>query len=137
MEKECPRCQSHQVIKSGFIGEKQRFKCKKCAYFFTVDKLGKQIDQYYIVKALQLYLEGISYREIERILGVSHVTVMNWVKRYKLQNPDPNIYKPTYKVLKHSELIELMQKKDFLKNAGMIITELGDKYMVIRWERFR
>jgi hypothetical protein len=29
-------------------------------------KIGK-IDDYYVTKALQLYLEGLSYREIERI----------------------------------------------------------------------
>lgn len=137
MEKACPKCQSEKIVKSGFIKEKQRFKCKSCNYFFTVDKLGKQIDTYYIIKAIQLYLEGISYREIERLLGISHVTVMNWVKKYKIQNPKPNLYKPTYKVLKHNELMEHMSDPNFLKDAGMVITELGDKYMMIKWERFR
>jgi hypothetical protein len=30
-----------------------------------------------------------------------------------------------------------MADKKNLHGAGMIITEVGDKYMVIRWERFR
>ena len=45
------------------------------------------MNSYYVVKALQLYIEGISYREIERILGVSHVSVINWVKKYKIKAP--------------------------------------------------
>ena len=32
-------------------------------------------------KALRYYLEGIGFRRIERLLGMSHVTVINWVKK--------------------------------------------------------
>ena len=64
----CPQCQSDEIVKSGIVNDRQRYKCKSCNYFFTVNKLGKKIDQYYVTKALQLYLEGLTYREIERIL---------------------------------------------------------------------
>ena len=40
---ECPKCQSTHVVKSGIINQRQRFHCKKCNYFFTVNKLGKKI----------------------------------------------------------------------------------------------
>jgi len=72
-------------VKSGIIRDRQRFKCKSCSYYFSVDKLGKQIDNYTVIKALQLYIEGVSYREIERLLGISHVSVMNWVKKYNIK----------------------------------------------------
>jgi transposase len=100
-------------------------------------KDGKQIDPYYVIKALQLYIEGVSLREIERLIGVSHVSVMNWVKKYKIQAPENTDYHPTYKVLKHSELIEFLSDREQIKDAGMIITELGDKYMLIKWEKFK
>ena len=125
------------VIKSGIIKNRQRFKCKKCYYYFTVNKLGKTIDDYYVIKALQLHLEGISYREIERLLGVSHVSVMNWVKKYNIKAPERYEYRPTYKILNHTELLEIMANSDYLSESGMLITELGDKFMVIKWERFR
>jgi transposase len=102
-----------------------------------VQKIGKQIDNYYVVKALQLYLEGISYREIERILGVSHVSVMNWVRKYKIKSPENYEYHPTYKIFNHQELAEFMQNSTNLRGAGMIITEIGDKFMLIKWERFK
>ncbi|MEM8566509.1 MAG: helix-turn-helix domain-containing protein [Bacteroidota bacterium] len=133
----CPKCNSSVVIKSGIIKNRQRFKCKKCHYFFTVNKLGKTIDDYYVIKALQLHLEGISYREIERLLGVSHVSVMNWVKKYNIKAPERYDYRPTYKILNHTELLEIMANSDYLSESGMLITELGDKFMVIKWERFR
>ncbi len=134
---QCPRCSSLKVVKSGIVNDRQRFKCKKCNYNFTVNKQGKQIDNYYVIKALQLYMEGVSYREIERLLGVSHVSVMNWVRRYHIKAPENRAYRPTYKVLNHKELAHYFSDPANLKGAGMIVTEVGDKYMLIQWERFR
>jgi transposase-like protein len=133
----CPQCQSVEIIKSGILNDRQRYKCKACNYHFTVNKLGKSIDQYYVTKALQLYLEGLSYREIERILGVSHVTVMKWVRKHKISRAIQSHYHPTYKILSHEELSKYFAKRENVKGAGVIVTELGDKFMLIKWERFR
>ena len=133
----CPKCQGNHNIKSGVINSKQRYLCKKCNYFNTVNKIGKKIDDYYVTKALQLYLEGLSFREIERIIGVSHVTVANWVKSYNIKKPSHANYHPTYKIFSHLELLEHLKNKQLLSGAGMIITELGDKFMLIKWERFK
>lgn len=133
----CPKCQSEQIIKSGIVNQRQRYTCKNCRYNFTVSKLGKQIDVYYVVKALQLYIEGISLREIERVLGVSHVSVSNWIRKYNIKAPEHYDYHPTYKVLNHSELTDFISKKDNMSDSGLMITALGDKYMVIKWERFK
>jgi len=46
-----------------------------------VSKLGKGVDNYYIRSSLRLYLEGMSFRGIERVVGVSHVSVINGVKK--------------------------------------------------------
>lgn len=133
----CPKCNSPEYVKSGVVQNRQRYKCRRCKYHFTVQKQGKRIDDYYVTKALQLYVEGISYREIERILGISHVSVMNWVKTYKIKRPLNHNYHPTYKILTHDELSKFMAARENIKGAGLIITELGDKYMLIKWERFR
>lgn len=133
----CPNCNSEDYIKSGIVNNRQRFKCKNCGYFFTVNKLGKKIDDYYVNKALQLYLEGLTYREIERILGVSHVSIMNWVKKYNIKRPYRTDYHPTYKILNANELSKFFQDSNNLSGAGVLVTELGDKFMLIKWERFR
>ncbi|MFM2307625.1 MAG: hypothetical protein RLZZ367_2294 [Bacteroidota bacterium] len=134
---QCPKCSSYRLIKSGIVQNRQRYKCKACSYFFTVDKMGKQIDAYYITKALQLYIEGLSLREIERLLGVSHVTVSNWIKKLNIKRPESSQYHPTYKVFTHEELTAWLANRDNVKGSGTIITELGDKFMLIKWERFR
>ena len=124
MLQQCPRCQSSKIVKSGVVKDRQRFRCNNC--------------NYNVIKALQLYLEGVSFREIERLLGISHTSVMNWVRLYKIQKPDIHPeYRPTYQILTHKELQEFTADIKNLKGAGMIITEVGDKFMLIKWERFR
>jgi len=133
----CPNCNSDNYIKSGIVNNRQRYKCKSCNYFFSVNKMGKRIDDYYVNKALQLYLEGLTYREIERILGISHVSIMNWVKKYNIKRPYNTNYHPTYKIFSSSELSNYFQDTNNLSGSGVVITELGDKFMLIKWERFR
>ncbi|GAA4456704.1 helix-turn-helix domain-containing protein [Nibrella saemangeumensis] len=133
----CPKCESTDAVRNGVINDRQRFRCRQCGYNFTVDKVGKGISTYYVIKALQLYIEGVSFREIERLLGISHVSVMNWVKKYQVKVPEKNTYHPTYKILSHKELADFMNDRQNMAGAGMIVTELGDKFMLIKWERFR
>lgn len=136
-KKICPSCGSNHCIKSGIVNERQRYKCKDCGYFFTVNKLGKKIDDYYVNKALQLYLEGLTYREIERVLGVSHVSIINWVKKYGVKRPNNSKYHPTYKILSAMELAAYFSNPVNMVGSGVIVTELGDKFMLIKWERFK
>lgn len=131
----CPKCDSKTISKNGVIKEKQRYKCLDCNYNFTVEKMGKSIDSYYVIKALQLYIEGVNYREIERLLGISHVSVMNWVKKYQIKVPKQNLVTPTYKIFNQKELAEFVSKPQNIEGKGMLVTELGDKFMVIQWKR--
>ncbi|RYF65034.1 MAG: IS1 family transposase [Cytophagaceae bacterium] len=133
----CPKCDAAEAVRNGIVGGRQRYRCKNCDYNYTVDKVGKGINTYYVIKALQLYIEGVSLREIERLLGVSHVSVMNWVKKYQIRVPEKNTYHPTYKILSHTELAAYFSERENVMGAGMIVTELGDKFMLIKWERFR
>ena len=62
---------------------------------------------------------------------------MNWVKSYKLKRIVNQNLRPTYKILTQEELVKYVSSVENLTGSGMIITELGDKYMLIKWERFR
>jgi transposase-like protein len=76
----CPKCQSSAFIKDGIIKEKQRVKCKECNYRYTVLErgLGNEIRR----QALQLYLAGLGFRSIGRLLNCSHVTVREWINEH-------------------------------------------------------
>ncbi len=134
--KHCPKCHSTEFVKSGIIKERQRFKCKSCNYYFTVQKLGKRIEGEYVIKALQLYLEGISFREIERILNVSHVSVMNWVKTYNIKRPKTTAnVQPEVQILKHKEVLALLGDESNLDDGGLLVTPMDSKYLVLTWKK--
>ena len=65
------------------------------------------------------------------------MSISNWIKSFNIKKPINSNYHPTYKILNHLELIEYIKNKEDLSGAGMIITELGDKFMLIKWERFK
>jgi AcrR family transcriptional regulator/transposase-like protein len=77
----CVKCGSDKVAKNGHRHDKQRYICKDC---------GKQFAQEYSIRGyppqikqqcLELHQQGISFRQIERQTGVSHNTVINWVRQ--------------------------------------------------------
>jgi len=65
--------------------------CKICKYRYTVSFKEKPIGLKKF--ALVLYSEGLGFRSIERIINVSNVTVMRWIKSFGKE-------------------VELMRKKD-------------------------
>ena len=75
----CPKCVSEENVKSGFLKGKQRYKCKKCGCNFTKSqKRGASLETKLF--ALKLYLEGTGFRAIGRILKVSNVTALLWIR---------------------------------------------------------
>ncbi len=70
----CPKCGSQEYRKNGKVRGRQRYLCQKCGYNFSVPKLGKAKPPEVQRQALHLYVEGMSFRGIQRWLGISHVT---------------------------------------------------------------
>ena len=76
----CPHCQKENIVKNGSsMHGRQRFLCRECHRTFG-EKDGRRVCADTQAQARRLYLEGVGFRGIERLLGVSHVSVMNWVK---------------------------------------------------------
>lgn len=76
---ECPKCAHAEGVKNGKMTGKQRYKCRRCGCNYT------QSSKYRIprekrLECLRLYLEGVGFRGIERLTGVSHVSVIKWVR---------------------------------------------------------
>ena len=76
----CPKCRCASRVKNGKIKNIQRYKCKSCGCNYTRSSLSRiSLDKR--IECIRLYLEGVGFRGIERLTGVSNVTVMRWVKR--------------------------------------------------------
>lgn len=76
----CPDCQSDQVAKNGKQQGKQRYVCRGCGRQFVDRYTERGYPLEIRQKCLDLHTQGVSFREIERSTGVSHNTVINWVK---------------------------------------------------------
>jgi transposase-like protein len=78
----CPACQqNHYVIKSGYNRTRtQRYRCQHCQRYFTPEPKPIGYDAETRRRAIQLYLEGTSYRAVGRLLGVHNQSVINWVE---------------------------------------------------------
>jgi len=70
----------------------QRYKCKdrNCNFTICFDVVSEKDKKRRF--ALTLYLEGLGFHSIGRALGVSHVSVLNWIRKYgnqfdKVRNP--------------------------------------------------
>lgn len=78
----CPKCKSSSHRKNGIVNGRQRYKCHDCGYNYSVELKSTASSPFVKRQALQLYLEGLGFRSIGRILGVSHVSVQKWIKKF-------------------------------------------------------
>ncbi|WP_419241543.1 transposase [Cardinium endosymbiont of Nabis limbatus] len=72
---ECKYCRSSNYRKNGCTGGIQHYNCKEYQRNETA-RQGNAYSTEIHFKALRLYLEGLSFRSIGGILGVSNVTVL-------------------------------------------------------------
>jgi len=85
----CPECKSEHIRKNGIRRGKQNHICVNCDRQFVEnpqnhrgynDKMRKT--------CLKMYLNGMGFRGIERVTGVHHTTIINWVKQIGKLLPD-------------------------------------------------
>jgi transposase-like protein len=112
----CPKCRNTEAVKNGIVNEKQRYKCKFCGCNYTVSTLSRT-PVAKRVEAIELYLEGVGFRGIERLTGIPHTTVMSWVKNLgeEIQRLQPEMEEKVTTV-ELDEMWHFIQKKH--KNAG-------------------
>lgn len=124
----CPKCQSKDFIKNGFLKQRQRYLCKQCGYTYsTAHGHGKpkELKQ----KAVQLYLEGMGFRGIGRVLGISNVAVLKWMNlaadrlREYLQQEIPEQARKIA-VMEWDELWHFVRKKSQNSGSGWPWTEI-------------
>ena len=90
----CPKCKQSDYCKDGIVNGRQRYLCKSCRYRYTVERKSdvKSDDTRRI--ALEMYLEGLGFRSIGRILKISYGTVYQWVKEWGSQVSLPQTDQP-------------------------------------------
>ncbi|MDD5569653.1 MAG: helix-turn-helix domain-containing protein [Bacteroidales bacterium] len=81
----CPNCNSENIIKHGIRNDRQLYKCKNkaCNYRFSDKTKIKKNSSYFVTKALQLWLEGLTYKAIAQLLGFDEETISRWLQPYE------------------------------------------------------
>lgn len=116
----CPHCQSANFSKAGFHKKKQRHLCRDCGCHFT-QSYRRTYPQEIKEKALSLYLEGLGFRAIGRVLGVSNVTVLNWVRHAEKALPKPE-KTAKIEILEWDELWHFVKKRAESSGCGLLLT---------------
>ena len=76
----CPKCRHAEAVKNGKIKGKQRYKCRSCGCNYTTSSMARTPIETR-AECVRLYLEGVGFRGISRLTGISHVTVMKWIRK--------------------------------------------------------
>ena len=114
----CPKCACAEAVKNGKMQGKQRYRCKSCGCNYTQSSRYR-IDRDTRVKCIRLYLEGVGFRGISRLTGVSHVIVQVWVKELgdSIERLRPQTEEgEAVSVMELDEMWHFIQKKE--TNAG-------------------
>ena len=77
----CPKCKSNQNKKNGFRRGKQSYKCKNCGTQYVINPSFRSYSPQIKQTSIEMYLNGMGFRGIERVTGVHHTTIINWVKQ--------------------------------------------------------
>ena len=81
----CPHCRSERISKNGHRHNKQRYICKECGKQFLQTYSPKGYPEEVKQRCLDLYRGGMGFRAIEKKTGISHNTVINWVKQTEIE----------------------------------------------------
>lgn len=111
--------EDNKIIKKGFDKQgNQRYLNKETGKIFTLTtKTAKRFSDEVKEKALQMYLECMSVRAISRLLDVSHVSVLKWIKKAAL-SVEPTTQPSDYVKVELDEMWHFIKKKNEKLGSG-------------------
>ena len=129
----CTTCSSTQSVKNGRSRHgHQRYRCKSCgATFGDLDR--RLVSDALKESALQHYAEGVGLRATERLVGVSHNSVMNWVRQEIAGKALAKVDVSEISYVEADELWSFVgQKKEQFGSGGLLIA-LPKEYSAGSW----
>jgi transposase-like protein len=90
---ECKNCHATRIIKSGFVREKQRYKCKECGVHF-VEGDARTSEKIIALKALCVVFYSLgkgSYNMLGKLFGRNRSLIYRWIREAGLGTEKPAI----------------------------------------------
>ena len=121
----CPKCNCSISTKSGKIKDRQRYKCKECGCNYTVSIKSTAKPNSLKKQALHLYLEGLGFRSIGRILGVSNVSVLNWIRDFGKKIQELNSDNKQIEMVEVDEMHSYIGSKKTTVGYGLLLIDMA------------
>ncbi len=125
---DCPKCESKRNTKNGIVRGLQRYKCKGCGNNYTVAQKSTAKLPSERRLGLMMYLEGVGFNAIGRLLGVSHVAVIKWIKKYGSQLEEIKNEKPV-SIMEIDEMHSYIQSKKNYCWIWIAVDRAGKRYL--------
>jgi transposase-like protein len=109
----CPHCGSaERVVKAGMNGTgSQRMRCHSCQRYFTPNPKPMGYNAATREMAVRLYLEGMSFRGVGKVLSVHYLSVINWVNAAERTLPKEVADKSDADTIETDELFTFIGQK--------------------------
>lgn len=129
----CRHCGSEQVVQNGLSRHgQQRWLCRAC-HRTCGEKDGRRVDPGKRKEALAHYLEGIGLRATERLVGMSHTAVMNWVLEEVAGKVLAQVPPTEVEWVEADELWTYVGKKKKLAGCGGLLIALPSRSAAGGW----
>ena len=90
---ECKNCKAEEVVKSGRVRGKQRYKCKECGYHFVIGD-ERTNEKILAMKALCVLLYSLgkgSYNMLGKLFGRNRSLIYRWIREAGLNTEEPRV----------------------------------------------
>jgi transposase-like protein len=121
----CSKCHCSNSVKSGIIKGRQRYKCKACGCNYTVEIKSTAKPKSLKKQALHLYLEGLGFRSIGRFLGVSNVSVLNWIRDFGEKVQELKSDSQQIEMVEVDEMHSYICSKKTIVGYGLLLIDMG------------
>ena len=134
----CKFCGKSHYKKYGFLGNKQKYKCKECGKVFVIGDNREKYSYDKKLKVIKMYLEGVGIRSIERLEHISTPLILKWIKgvskiiKNKLINTEVPDKLENIEILEIDEITDIFKKKTKDFGYGLLLTETGIKLLITK-----
>jgi transposase-like protein len=133
---ECKHCKSENVVKSGQVRGKQRYKCKECGYNFIIGD-ARTNEKIIALKALCVLLYSLgkpSYNTMGKLFGRNRSLIYRWIRDAGL-NTDESVVDGEITQIEFDEMWHFIQskKRDFSSSKLLTVAtgELSSGFSVV------
>jgi transposase-like protein len=120
----CPKCTCEKRVKSGIVKGRQRYKCKECGCNYTVELKSTGKSKSMKKQALHLYIEGLGFRSTGRFLGVSNVSVLNWIRSFGKEVQELNQDSQEIEMVELDEMRSYIGSKKTAVGYGLLLIDM-------------